>query len=590
MAEQNGRAVWGSKWGFIFAAVGSAVGLGNIWRFSYMAYENGGGAFLIPYIVAIIFAGIPLMVLEYAIGHKEQGASPLAFSRISKKLEWIGWWMPTVATIGIMLFYSVVIAWCLNYLVFSFSISWGGDAQSFFFNDFLGLPGKPFENGVFDLGSMNPAIIISNSIVWVLIWAICFKEINRGIEKACLVFMPLLFLLTTILVVWTVTLDGAAEGIKHYLTPDWDKIDIFNHYNDEKVWNVWIAAFGQIFFTLSLGFGIMITYASYLPRKADIVGNAITTTITNCLYSVFAGFAVFGVLGFMAQAKGVPITEVVKSGPSLAFVAYPEAISQLPFANSLFGIVFFLSLVLAGLSSGISLIEAFACSITDKFQLSRGKVITAICGSGFILSLIFTTNAGLFILDIVDHFINNYALVVGGLLECIAVGWVLKAYVARNYVNSVGGRRLIKSWDICIKYITPTILIIILYQAFKADFEITLGGSSIGEVLFIALLAQAITYYLVGDTETFKALSSRIGPVSSSAVKFIFRKITPVLFLILIVVSDKKMLYGGYPQSALQTFGVGILAFTLFIAIILAYRIWRQPRPNHTDKDEHLLT
>ncbi len=590
MSENNQRAVWGSKWGFLLAAIGSAVGLGNIWRFSYMAYENGGGAFLVPYLVAIVVAGVPLMILEYALGHKEKGAAPLAFSRINKNLEWIGWWMPTVATIGIQLFYSVVIAWCLNYLIFSFTLAWGTDAQAFFFGEFLNLPETPFKEGVFDWGSINLSIVLSNLAVWGVIWAICFKEVNRGIEKACFVFMPLLFLLTAVLVIWTVTLDGAGEGIKHYLTPDWDKINFFAHYNDPKVWNVWVAAFGQIFFTLSLGFGIMITYASYLPKKTDIVGNAIFTTLANCAYSIFAGLAVFGVLGFMAQSKGVPITEVVKSGPSLAFVAYPEAISQLPFANSLFGIVFFLTLVLAGLSSGVSLIEAFACSITDKFNYTRGKVISTICVSGFLLSMVFTTNAGLYILDIVDHFINHYALVVGGLLECLAVGWVLKAYVARNYINSVGGRRLVKVWDVCIKYVTPTILIIILYQAFKADVTIIIDGVNIGSGIFFGMIIQVFLFYVLTDHKTKPWLVSKMNLKAISVLKITFRFITPLLFIFVIFRADYTMKYGGYPQPALAFFGVGILLFTLILAVFLSYRLWKQPRPNHTDSDDTLLT
>ena len=462
MSEKNSRAVWGSKFGFLMAAIGSAVGLGNIWRFSYITYENGGGAFLIPYIFALVVAGIPLIILEFSLGHMEKGSAPLSFSRHHKSWEWIGWWMPTVATIGIQLFYSIVIAWCLKYFIFSFNLAWGADTSSFFYNDFLKLSSGPT-----DIGGINYSIAVISAVVWFITWLICFKEVNHGIEKACSVFMPLLFILTAILVGWSLTLDGALNGIKVYLIPDWNKL---------MTYKPWVDAFGQIFFTLSLGFGIMITYASYLPKKADLVGNAIWTSIANCSYSLFTGFAVFGTLGFMAAQKGVSVSEIVKGGPGLAFVVYPEAINNIPIAGNWFGVAFFLALVIAGLSSAISLIEAFACSITDKFDVDRKKVVSIICIIGFAVSLIYTTNAGLYILDIVDHFITNYALVLGGLLECLFVGWVIKADTVSDYVNSLGMMRLIKAWDYCIKYVTPVVLIIILFNTFSSDFQKAYGG------------------------------------------------------------------------------------------------------------------
>lgn len=222
------RVSWGSQIGFLFAAIGSAVGLGNIWRFSYITYKNGGGAFLIPYFVALLTAGVPLMILEYGLGHKKQGASTLAFAKISRKWEWLGWWMPLFAMFGIMLYYTVVIAWCVNYVLYSFNLGWGADTQNFFLNNFLQI-----SKGVFDIGGVVPHILLSLIFVWVVCWLICYREVNHGIEKACFIFMPVLFVLTLILVGWGLTLNGAWEGIRWYLTPDWSKI---------LNWEVWIAA------------------------------------------------------------------------------------------------------------------------------------------------------------------------------------------------------------------------------------------------------------------------------------------------------------------------------------------------------------
>jgi NSS family neurotransmitter:Na+ symporter len=469
------RGLWGSKVGFLLAAVGSAVGLGNIWRFGYMAYENGGGAFLVPYAVALLTAGIPLMILEYALGHREKASPPLAFARIKRFCEPLGWWMPVVAFFGINLFYAVVIGWCINYFILALNLGWGRDTSAFFFNEFLKISDSPFHF----VGIRWP-ILIATVAAWGLCWAICFREIRHGIEKASLIFMPLLVVLTLVLVGWSLQLDGALQAIKdHYLHCEWSKINPFTLSGLK----VWVAAYGQIFFTLSLGFGIMITYASYLPKKTDIVGNALMTCALNCLYSFITGFAVFGTIGFMAKAKGLPFDEAIEGGPGLAFVVYPEAINQLPAGNRIFGALFFLVLIVAGISSMISLTEAFSCSVCDKFKMTRGRATSLMCGLGVFGSVIFTTNAGLYILDIVDHFINNYALVIGGILECILVGWLFKSARMRAHINESGGRRLWSLWDLAVRVVTPIMLIVILGSAVFHEFKECYEGYSVSALL-----------------------------------------------------------------------------------------------------------
>jgi NSS family neurotransmitter:Na+ symporter len=492
----SSRGKWQSNIGFLLAAIGSAIGLGNIWRFSYMAHQYGGGAFLVPYIVALIVAGLPIMLLEYGIGHKEKGSSPLSFRRIGTQYEWLGWWMPVVAMFGIMLYYSVIIGWCFNYLVYAVTLAWGDDPQGFFFKEFLALSPSASEIGIF-----RPQILVSTSVCWFLCWLICFQDVRHGIEKASKIFMPSLLIITFILVGWTVSLDGAKEAIfNHYLSTDWSKINFLaaDHLARTSAREVWVAAFGQIFFTLSLGFGIMITYASYLPRKTNIGFNALITCIVNSCYSLIAGLTVFGIVGFMAKAQNVPFEEAIKGGPQLAFVIYPKAISMLPAYNNLFGILFFLILCIAGLTSGVSLIEAFTCSLTDKFNFSRKKVVSVVCAAGFLGSLIFTTNGGLYLLDIADHFITHYGLIIGGLLECLLIGWVLKASVIRNHLNG-SGSIIPKLWDFCIRFSTPLILICLVYFSISGDLEknyegyarshlLLYGGGALLICLFIALL------------------------------------------------------------------------------------------------------
>ena len=174
---KENREQWGSKIGFILAAVGSAVGLGNIWRFPYVAYANGGGAFLIPYFFAIFTAGIPLLILEYSMGHKYRGSTPLAVARASKKWEWIGWW-PTITSAFIVAYYSIILSWAINYFVLSFKKGWGSDSNAFFHNDFLHLSKSPFElNGVIWY------VLLGVAVIWIINWIVCYKGVKKGIEK-----------------------------------------------------------------------------------------------------------------------------------------------------------------------------------------------------------------------------------------------------------------------------------------------------------------------------------------------------------------------------------------------------------------------
>ncbi|MDL1960031.1 MAG: sodium-dependent transporter [Deltaproteobacteria bacterium] len=457
------REQWKSQLGFVFATVGSAVGLGNIWRFSYMAYSHGGGAFLIPYIIALLSAGIPLLILEFALGHERMGSAPLAFAKINKNWEWLGWWAVIFVMFGIVLYYAVIIAWCLNFFFLSFYLGWGDDPNTFFFNKFLAVTKSPSE-----IGHIRTPILVTLSVVWLINWGIVFRGVRRGIEYINKIFMPLLFFLTAVLVLWSISLDGSMNGLKAYLEPDFSKL------SDPAVW---IDAYSQIFFTLSLGFGIMIAYASYLPGKANITKNAILTVFINSGYSLFAGIAVFSVLGFMATSQGKPISEVVSQSIGLAFVAYPKAVSLIPGGN-LFGAIFFLCLFIAGLSSSISIVEAFISATIDKFGFSRKPLITLVTILGFLGSIIFTTQAGLLWLDIVDHFITHYGLIVVGIAECLLVGWLFNIKVLRKHINSISSIRLGNWWDITIKYFVPFVLGVILIGELYAEIKQPYGGYS----------------------------------------------------------------------------------------------------------------
>jgi NSS family neurotransmitter:Na+ symporter len=485
------RGQWGSNLGFLFAAIGSAVGLGNIWRFPYMAYENGGGAFLFPYVVALFTAGIPILMLEFALGHLKVASAPKAFRIIDERWEWVGWWAVSFVMFGIVMYYIVIIGWCVNYVVFSVTEAWGSDPNAFFFGQFLQTTkGK----SVWPVGAVNWRIAAGVAVVWFLNWFITFRGIEKGIEKAVKVMMPVLFGLTAVVIVWSLFLDGAGTGIRHYVKPSFEKIT-----NKD----VWVAAYGQIFFSLSLGFGIMIAYASYLPRRANIFKNALIVGFSNSLYEVSAGFGVFSILGYMALQQHKALSEVVDSGIGLAFVAYPKAISLLP-GGRVFGVLFFFLLVIAGVSSSISIIEAFTAAIIDKFTASRQVVISVICAIGFVGSLVFTTRAGLWWLDIVDHFLNQYGLLTVGIVEALIVGWLYRTDKLKMHIVSqlgLTGRRhkvfnyiILRLWMYCIRFVTPVALGIAIVTSLLDEFTKPYGGYAISAIIVLGVGWLLVTH------------------------------------------------------------------------------------------------
>lgn len=458
------RPQWKTHIGFVLAAVGSAIGLGNIWRFSYLCYKNGGGAFLVPYLIALSVVGVPLMILEIGLGHKMRGSAPASFASISRKWEWLGWWQVTFVMFGIVLYYSVIISWCLNFFFFSFNLSWGQNPAHFFENSFLMKSGSPFM-----IGQIRTPILFSLAAVWFFNWLIVFLGIRRGLERANKIFMPLQFLLTGIIVFWGLGLPGAREGIEVYLKPD------FSRLNDIRVW---LDAFSQIFFTLSLGFGIMIAYASYLPKKTEIVRDSLIISGINCLFSLFAGFGVFAILGYMATTTGQSIDKVVSESIGLAFVVFPKAIDLLPAFPKLFGSLFFASLVIAGLSSSISIIEAFTSGLVDKFHYRRKTVVSVLSVSGFVGGIIFTTQAGICWLDIVDHFLTQYGLILASIFECVIIGWVYKAEKLTTHINHYSTWSIGTWWKFCIRLITPAVLLAIFISSVIEECVSAYGGYS----------------------------------------------------------------------------------------------------------------
>jgi NSS family neurotransmitter:Na+ symporter len=492
--QEPTREQWGTRLGFLMAAIGSAIGLGNIWRFPAVAYENGGGAFILPYLAALLTAGIPLLILEYTIGRRYRSSPPGALRLLSRPTEVIGWWQVTICVV-IAVYYAAVLAWAVRYMGFSLDQAWedhAGGPEGFFFEDFLQAAETPGDVSTFVPGVAWPLLGI-----WVVVLLILIAGVRRGIERANKFFIPLLVAFFVVLAVRALTLDGAAEGLDALFRPDWGALG---------EGSVWVAAYGQIFFSLSVGFGIMITYASYLHRRSDLSGSAMVAGFANSSFEILAGIAVFATLGFMASQAGVQVGEVTDSGVGLAFVAFPQIISEMP-AGALFGVLFFASLVIAGLTSLISIVQVVVSAVEDRTGLSRNAAVLGVGGAiAEVSTLLYSTDSGVYFLDVSDHFINQYGIVLAALVLVITVSWVLRRLpMLQREADSTSAIGLGVWWRICLGIVTPLVLGWMMvdslidefdqnYEGYDTSFLLWSGWAVAGVALAVGVLLSLVRW------------------------------------------------------------------------------------------------
>ena len=480
------REQWGSRLGFVLAAIGSAIGLGNIWRFPYVAYKNGAGAFLIPYIFALVTTGISFVALEFVVGKKYRGSAPLCYFRINKHMEFVGWWQFAISFV-IMTYYAVILAWSLSYIGFSTTLAWGNETKDFFYNSYLQVsPGASVTN----FGGVVWQTLVPVLVIWAVTLCISYRGVRNGIEKISRIVLPCLAVLFIIFVIRAVTLPGAAVGLNTFFEPSWSQL---------KDPNIWMAAYAQIFYSLSLAMGIMITYSSYLPKDSDTTNNAYITAFSNSGFSLLSGIGIFAALGFMSAMSGKPIQDLAAGGIGLAFIVLPQIINQLP-ASQIFGVIFFISLLIAGITSLISLLEVCIAAASEKFNWSRKHTVLIIGGLATLVSVAYTTHGGLYLLDVVDNYVNDFGVMLSAVFEIILILWVYKqTKPLMEEANRFSQIRLGNYWKICLAFITPVILIIILvssfytnitqvYGGYPADFDAVFGWGMVIALLVFALI------------------------------------------------------------------------------------------------------
>ena len=445
------RDKWNSRAGFIFASVGSAVGLGNIWRFPTEVGRNGGGAFVLLYLIIILLIGIPVMICELTIGRKGQKDIVGSYTSIKKSPLWYGvGFLGILAGFIILSFYSVIAGWGLNYIVKFFDGSLTGNLSG-------------AETGeIFASLTANPLIPLFYQLLFIGVTTfIVVKGIGKGIEKFSKYLMPLLILLLIALAIRAVALEGALEGVIWYLRPDFSEIGVATV----------LGALGQVFFSLSLGMGAILTYGSYLDKKANIPQNAMIISISDLLISIIAGLIIIpAVFAFGLE---------VEAGPPLIFITLPVVFGAMPF-GAFFGALFFILLSIAAITSSISILEVIVAYFVDEKKWNRKKATMLAGVLIFAVSIPISLSQGLLadvrllgldFLDLADAFTGRLLLPLSGLFSVIFIGWVWKRDNALIHIREENIKfSLGETWLSIVKYVLPLVMVYILISGLLDSF------------------------------------------------------------------------------------------------------------------------
>ena len=448
MTNQN-RSSFTGKIGFVLAAAGSAVGLGNIWRFPYLAAKYGGGIFLLVYIILALTFGFALMISEIAIGRKTGLSAVSAFQKLDKRYSFVGY-LGAIIPALILPYYSVIGGWVLKYLF----VFVKGDAK------LSADGGEYFVN--FMSSDLEPAVWF---FIFIAVTAlIVLFGVEKGIEKVSKIMMPVLAVLAVGVAVYSCTLPGALEGVKYYFIPD------FTHFSFSTV----LAAMGQLFYSMSLAMGIMITYGSYMKKDVSIESSVTQIEICDTIIAFIAGLMVIpAVFSFTGAAPQKP-------GPSLMFISLPQVFANMGVVGSVVGALFFVLVLFAALTSSISLMETVVSIVCDKFGIKRSLSCLLVFVFSVLLGLVSCFGYGMWadvkvigmqFLDFFDFFTNSLLMPIVALFTCIVVGFVIKTKAIEDEVEISGKFTRKKLFRVVIKYVAPVCLVLILLSSLMGVFS-----------------------------------------------------------------------------------------------------------------------
>ncbi|XP_014069496.1 sodium-dependent serotonin transporter [Salmo salar] len=540
------RETWSKKMDFLLSVIGYAVDLGNVWRFPYICYQNGGGAFLLPYMLMAVFGGVPLFYMELALGQFHRSGCISIWKHICPIFKGIGFAICIIA-LYIAFYYNTIMAWALYYLLASFrptlpwttcsnpwntvnclrylstdsNVTWTNTstspAEEFYTRQVLQVHMSP---GLHQLGSVSWQLALCLLFIFTIVYFSIWKGVKTS-GKVVWVTATFPYLVLLVLLVRGATLPGAWRGVVFYLKPDWGKL---------LSTTVWIDAAAQIFFSLGPGFGVLLAFASYNPFHNNCYKDALLTSSVNCLTSFLSGFVIFTVLGYMAEMRKVGVETVAKdAGPSLLFIIYAEAIANMP-AATFFAIIFFLMIIMLGLDSTFAGLEGVITAMLDEFPqlLSRRRewfVLSLVCVC-YLGALSTLTYGGAFVVKLFEEYATGPAVITVVFLEVIAVSWFYGTSRFCADVHMMLGFSPGLFWRVCWVAICPIFLlfIIVSFLAFPPEVKLfdyvyppwtTVLGYCIGVSSFICVPAYMV-YHLLTAKGTFKQrLLKGITPVPS---------------------------------------------------------------------------
>ena len=438
---KNDRANFGTKMGVILASAGSAVGLGNIWRFPYETGNYGGSAFIIIYLGCVLLLGLPIMVAEFVIGRRSRANTAGAYQVLAPgtQWKWVGR-MGVLAGFLILCYYSVVAGWTLEFVIKAVTNSFAGKTPADFVTDFE----------QFSTNSWRPVIWLITFLL--MTHFIIIKGVEKGIEKSSKIMMPMLFILILVLVACSVTLPGADKGIEFLLKPDWSKV----------TGDVFLGAMGQAFFSLSLGLGCLCTYASYFNKETNLTRTAFSVGIIDTIVAILAGFIIF------PAAFSVGIKP--DAGPGLIFITLPnvfqQAFSGMPALAYIFSVLFYVLLAVAALTSTISMHEVVTAYLHEEFKMTRKKAAWFVTGGCILLGTLCSlslgvlkdaTVFGLNFFDLFDFVTAKLLLPIGGLFISIFIGWYLDKKITWEEITNNGSLKvpIYRVIIFILKYVAP---------------------------------------------------------------------------------------------------------------------------------------